>query len=180
MTTRQRYSGVSIALHWLMLLLIVASYVLILSRTEFEKGSDARNLVKMLHFSVGVTIFALVWLRIAARLSGGAAPPITPAPNPMQHRMARLAHLALYGLMIGMPIGGLLTLGFEGDAIPYFGLFEFHLPLAENEALAEQVEELHELGGTIGYWLIGLHAAAALYHHYVRRDDTVKRMLPGR
>lgn len=175
-----RYRPVSIALHWLMLLLIAAAYVLILSRTEFERGSDARNLVKMLHFSVGVTIFALVWLRIVMRLHGGPAPAITPAPNPMQHRLAKLAHLALYGLMIGMPIGGVLTLGFEGDAIPYFRLFEVHLPLAENEALAEQFEELHELGGTIGYWLIGLHAAAALYHHYVRRDDTLTRMLPGR
>jgi cytochrome b561 len=177
--SRNRYSGTTIALHWLMLVLIASAYVLILSRTEFEKGSDARNLVKMLHFSVGVTIFALVWLRIAARLSGGPAPAITPAPGPMQHKAAKLAHLALYGLMIGMPIGGMAILAFEGHAIPYFGLFEFRLPLAENKDLAEVFEELHETGGTVGYFLIGLHAAASLYHHYVRRDDTVKRMLPG-
>lgn len=175
-----RYRPVTIALHWLMLVLIVAAYALILSRTEFERGSDARNLVKMLHFSVGVTIFALVWLRLIARLGSAPAPAVTPAPPRWQQRAGRAAHVALYGLMIGLPIGGMLTLSFEGHAIPYFGLFEFGPFVAENEELAETFEELHELGGKVGYFLIGLHAAAALYHHYVRRDDTLKRMLPGR
>lgn len=179
MSSAKRYSGISIALHWLMLLLIVAGYIFILIRTEFPRGSEPRALVKMLHFSIGLTIFALVWVRIAARMAGGPAPAITPAPNPLQHKTGKLAHLALYGLMIGMPIGGMLILGFEGDAIPFFGLAEFRLPLSENEDLAKQIEGLHELGGTVGYFLIGLHAVAGLYHHYIRRDDTLKRMLPG-
>ena len=178
--TPQRYRPITIALHWLMLLLIVASYTFILIRTEFPKGSEPRALVKMLHFSIGVTIFGLVWVRIAARVSGGPAPAITPAPNPLQHKAGRLAHLALYGLMIGMPIGGMLILSFEGEAIPFFGLFEIGPLLSANKDYAESVEELHELGGTIGYFLIGLHAVAGLYHHYIRRDDTLKRMLPGR
>lgn len=178
MSSSKRYSSLTIALHWLMLLLIIASYTFILIRTEFPKGSEPRALVKMLHFSIGVTIFALVWVRIAARLAGGPAPAITPTPPALQHRLGKLAHLALYGLMIGMPIGGMLILSFEGEAIPYFGLFEFGPFLTANEGYAETVEELHELGGTIGYFLIGLHAAAGLYHHYVRRDDTLKRMLP--
>ncbi len=178
MSSSKRYSSLTISLHWLMLLLIIASYTFILIRTEFPKGSEPRALVKMLHFSIGVTIFALVWVRIAARLAGGPAPAITPTPPALQHRLGKLAHLALYGLMIGMPIGGMLILSFEGEAIPFFGLFEFGPFLTANEGYAETVEELHELGGTIGYFLIGLHAAAGLYHHYVRRDDTLKRMLP--
>lgn len=80
MSRTDRYSGISIVLHWLMVLLIVAAYSLILSRSEFPKGSEARALVKMLHFSIGLSIFALVWVRIAARLASGPAPAITPAP----------------------------------------------------------------------------------------------------
>ena len=178
MSPAKRYSGITIALHWLMLLLIVASYTFILIRTEFPKGSEPRALVKMLHFSIGVTIFALVWVRIAASLAGGPAPAITPAPNPLQYKVGKITHLALYGLMIGMPIGGMLIVSFEGEAIPFFGLFEIGPLLDANEGYAEIFEELHELGGTIGYFLIGLHAVAGLYHHYIRRDDTLKRMLP--
>lgn len=179
MSRNNRYSGISIALHWLMVVLIVAAYTFILIRTEFPKGSEPRALVKMLHFSIGLTIFALVWVRIAARLAGGPAPAITPAPPALQQKAAKLAHFALYGLMIGMPIGGALILSFEGHALPWFGLFEIQLPIAENEAYADLFEELHELGGTIGYFLIGLHTVAGLYHHYFLRDDTLKRMLPG-
>lgn len=178
MSSTKRYSGLTIALHWLMLLLIVAAYTFILIRGEFPKGSEPRALVKMLHFSIGVTVFALVWVRIAARLAGGPAPEITPAPPALQHKVGKLAHLALYGFMIGMPIGGMLILSFEGEAIPYFGLFQIGPLLAENEGAAEIVEELHEIGGTIGYFLIGLHAVAGLYHHSIRRDDTLRRMLP--
>lgn len=178
MTAPNRYSGLTIALHWLMLVLIVASYTFILIRGEFPKGSEPRLLVKSLHFSIGVTIFALVWVRIAARLAGGPAPAITPPPPALQQRIGRLAHLALYGFLIGMPIGGMLILSFEGEPIPFFGLFQIGPLLAENEHYAEIVEELHEIGGTIGYGLIGLHAAAGLYHHYIRRDDTLRRMLP--
>lgn len=178
MSRIDRYSGISIALHWLMVLLIVAAYSLILSRSEFPKGSEARALVKMLHFSIGLSIFALVWVRIAARLASGPAPAITPTPPALQQKAAKLAHFALYGLMIGMPIGGALILSFEGQALPWFGLFEVQLPIPENKDYADLFEDLHETGGTIGYFLIGLHALAGLYHHYFLRDDTLKRMLP--
>lgn len=178
MTSPARYSRLSIGLHWLMLLLIIAGYTFILIRGEFPKGSEPRALVKMLHFSIGLTLFALVWVRIAARLAGGPAPAISPAPPAWQQRAGKLAHLALYGFMIGMPIGGALILSFEGEALPFFGLFEIGPLLGANEAYAEAFEELHETGGTIGYFLIGLHALAGLYHHYVRRDDTLTRMLP--
>ena len=80
--------------------------------------------------------------------------------------------------MIGMPIGGWLILSAEGDPVPFFGL-ELPALVSPDKALAEQIEEIHETVGTIGYWLIGLHALAALYHHYVKRDNTLRRMLGG-
>ncbi len=82
----------------------------------------------------------------------------------------------LFLLMIAMPISGWRILSADGDPIPYFGL---RLPafVAPDVALAEQIEELCETGGTIGCWLIGMHVVAALLHNYLRGDNTSRRML---
>jgi len=126
---------------------------------------------------LGLSIFGLVWLRIAARLVW-LAPSVLPGPA-WQRRLAATTHLALYLFLIAIPIAGWLVLSGEGKSVPFFGLT---LPplIAPNGALAEQMEEWHELGGTIGYGLVGLHAAAALFHHYILRDSIVIRMLPVR
>lgn len=176
--TAARYSTLSISLHWLMLLLLAAVYACIELRVLFERGSDAREAIKTWHFMLGLSVFVLVWVRLIARWIGGV-PAITPPLPTWQHRLSGLMHLALYGLMIGMPIGGWLILSAEGKPVPFFGLT---LPplVPPNEALAEQVEDLHETVGVAGYWLIGLHALAGLFHHYVQKDDTLRRLLPGR
>src|SRR5512134_3714211 len=100
--TSSRYGTLTIGIHWLMLLLFVAVYGSIELRTMFEKGSDPREALKTWHFMLGMLVFVLVWLRIAARLSG-PTPAITPAPARSQLLSAKLLHLALYALMIGMP-----------------------------------------------------------------------------
>jgi len=108
----------------------------------------------------------------------GVVPRIQPAPPKWQNLFAKLMHVALYALMIGMPIMGWLALSAEGRVVSFFGM---HLPQLVNESksVADWAKELHETGGTIGYFLIGLHAAAALFHHYVVRDNTLRRMLPS-
>ena len=97
----------------------------------------------------------------------------------MQQLSAKLLHLALYALMIGMPLSGWLLLSASGKAIPFFGL-ELPALIGANKDLAKQLKELHEFVGTAGYYLIGLHALAAFYHHYFQRDNTLTRMLPER
>lgn len=173
---QKRYSATSIALHWLMLALIVAVYVCMDIHDFFPKGSAARNGLKTWHYMLGLTVFVLVWLRLLSRL-GSAAPPIEPALPRWQARVATLMHVALYVFMIGMPLLGWLTLSAQGKPIPFFGLT---LPalLSEDKGLAKQVRNIHETIATIGYFLIGLHAAAALFHHYIQRDNTLRRMLP--
>jgi cytochrome b561 len=87
--------------------------------------------------------------------------------------------LAIYVFMIAMPLLGWLVLSGENQPVPLFGV---QLPalMGENKALAKQLEEIHGTIGDIGYFLIGLHAAAALAHHYFHRDNTLVRMLPSR
>ena len=171
----RRYHGLSIALHWLMLLLIAAVYACIELKGNFPRGSEPRELLKQWHFALGMLVWVMVWVRLLARL-------LLPAPAAVsagwQNRVAAAMHLALYGLMIGLPLLGWLVLS-AADKTQILGIA---LPplLAPNQALAGQLKEIHEWLGVAGYWLIGLHAAAAVLHHYVLRDDTLRRMLPAR
>jgi len=176
--TSTRYGSLSISIHWLVLLLFIAVYATINLRELYPKGSDPREALKTWHFMLGMLVFVLLWLRLATRLSG-PTPGIQPEPTRLQQLSAKLMHLALYALMIVMPLSGWLLLSASGKPIPFFGL---QLPalISENKDLAKTIKEIHEFVGTTGYYLLGLHALAALYHHYIKRDDTLTRMLPVR
>lgn len=173
-----RYKPLSIGLHWLMLLLLVAVYACIELRELYPKASDPREALKVWHFMLGMMVFVLVWVRLVARLLS-PSPRIVPGSPAWQALLAKLAHMALYLLMIGLPLLGWLVLSAAGKPIPFFGL---QLPalIGENKELAEQLKEIHEVAATAGYYLIGAHAAAALFHHYILRDNTLVQMLPRR
>jgi superoxide oxidase len=176
--TRQRYSNLSIALHWAMVLLIAAVYACMLLRENYPRGSDLREGLKTWHFMLGLSVLALVLFRIVVRLLS-TNPAITPEPPAWQALVAKVTHFALYAFMLAMPIAGWVILSASGKTIPFFGL-ELPALVGQSKGLAEQVKELHETVATIGYFLIGLHALAALFHHYVAKDDTLQRMIPGR
>lgn len=172
----QRYGSTTIFLHWFTLALLIGVYGAIELREFYPRGSALREGLKTWHYMLGLTVFGLVWIRILVRVF---SPAVDPVEQGWRHTISKITHLALYVLMIGMPIAGWLILSAEGDAVPFFGL-ELPPLVVADKALAERVEEFHELGGTIGYCLIGLHAAAALFHHYVLRDGLFARMLPRR
>ena len=176
-TARQRYSTLSLSLHWLMLVLLVAVSACTALRDFWPKGSDFREGLKTWHFMLGLSVLALVLVRTAARLAG-TIPPINPPPPAWQMRLAGLLHILIYALMIAMPILGWTLLSATGKPIPLFGLM---LPplVAPDKTFADQVKEIHETLATIAYFLIGAHALAGLFHHYIARDDTLRRMLPG-
>lgn len=174
----ERYGSLSIGLHWLMLLLLIAVYACIELREFYPKGSDPREALKTWHFMLGLSVFVLVWVRIFARISA-PNPRIIPEPAAWQSLSAKLMHLALYVLMIAMPILGWLLLSAAGKPIPFFGI-ELPALVSKNKDLADLIKVIHETGGTVGYFLVGFHAIAALFHHYVVRDNTLLRMLPKR
>ena len=163
--------------HWLMLLLLAAVYGCIELRELFPKGSDPREALKTWHFMLGLSVFVLAGLRLLVRLAG-PLPRIEPNSPRWQNLSARFTHFLLYALMIAMPLAGWLLLSAKGKPIPFFGLHLAPL-IGESKSLAKLIEEVHETAGTAGYFLIGLHTAAALFHHYVLRDNTLRRMLPG-
>lgn len=172
----QRYGWLSAGLHWFMLLLLIAVYASMELRDLYPKGSAPREAMKTWHYMLGLTVFALALLRLAVQFIG-PLPAISPRPTKWMDWAAKLMKVALYLFMIGMPLLGWLLLSVKGASIPFFGLQLVPL-INENKALAESIKELHEALSVAGYFLIGAHSAAALYHHYLLRDDTLRRMLP--
>ncbi len=177
LNTQERYGVLSIAMHWLMALLLVAVY----TTMEFEDAlPGGEKAVEAWHYALGLSVLFLVAARLAVRLLG-PAPQIHPEPPAWQRLLARLTHLALYLFMIAMPLLGWVAMSGEGEAVWLSGM-GWRIPMIPNvgESLGETAGELHEAVAVVGYGLIGLHTIAALAHHYWLRDDTLRRMLPGR
>lgn len=174
-----RYSRWSIGLHWLMAALLIATAATMELKGIYPKGSAGRELMKSVHFSLGLSVLALVWLRLLARVLG-TTPAITPRPPAWQLLIGRMVHWGLYALMIGLPLLGWLTLSAKGAPVSLpGGILLPLLPVEQSKEWAGWFKEWHETGATVGYVLVGLHVAAALGHHYVQRDNTLRRMLPG-
>ncbi len=174
--TENRYGSLSIKMHWLMFILIAATFTFIECRVFFEKGTEMRDLFKMWHFMLGLLVLVMVLIRLYFRFTQ-VTPKITPAPSAIQNTVAKVAHIVLYAFMIMMPIAGWVMLSAFGKPIPFFGL-ELPPLIAIDKKLGGSIHDVHELVGKIGYFLIGFHALAAIIHHHVQKDDTLTRMLP--
>jgi len=161
----QRYSYKARWFHWVMAVLIVLAYALILSRTQLARGSDARTFVVQTHFWVGIVVLVMAFFRIAERRRH-TPPGITP---PLE---------GVYAFLFAQPLLGLFTVLLERGAlpIPLTGL-SIPAPFDMSKDTAETLEHYHVLLGTIFYYVIGLHVIAAVWHHFVRKDNTVKRMV---
>ena len=173
---RPRYSPSRRALHWGIFVLMVLAYVFIEGRENFERGSAARLAMVQAHFWVGLSILALMLPRLLLAFSR-PAPAVSPPLPAWQALPAKAMHLLLYAMLLAQPVLGLLTAWTDGKEI-LLPFTQIALPalLAPNSALAHDFEDVHELVGTAFYWVVGLHVAAALYHHVFRRDDTLRRM----
>jgi cytochrome b561 len=178
-TAPARYSALTIHLHWLMLLLIAAVYALMEFHGIFPKGSSGRGAMMAWHYTLGLLVFCLAVLRLALRWTAGPVPRIQPQPPAWQEWLAGAVKVLMYALMLGLPLAGWLALSAQSQPIPFFGL-DLPALLGPDKALGKRIEHFHETVATIGYAVIGLHAAAALFHHYVMRDNTLLRMLPAR
>lgn len=175
--SQQSYSSWMVRLHWLTVLLIIAIYASIEFRAIFEKGTVERDLIKEVHFVLGLSLWFITLLRLVVRRFS-LIPAIDPAPTALALKMAALMHLVLYGFLLLMPLLGWLILSAGDKVIPFWG---FQLPalIRPDPDLAGSIKEIHELVGTAGYVLIAVHTLGALAHHYLIKDNSLKRMLPG-
>lgn len=173
--TDERYDGITIALHWLLAILVVATYALGLLREELPRG-EPRTLVLMLHTSIGLTVIAGTVLRMIWR---GFRRPLPEVPGPAGLALAaKLAHIALYFAVLAVPVLGVASMWAKGRGIPVFGLTELASPWPADRALGKSLDKLHEAGAHLLVALAGAHAVAALAHHVLLRDNVLMRMLP--
>ncbi len=170
------YTRTAIALHWLVAVLILAALLLGLVMTEMPLSPQKLKFYSW-HKWLGVTVFLLVVLRLAWRVTH--RPPPLPASLPAWQRSAAEAtHWLMYALMLAIPLSGWLMSSAKGFQTVYLGVIPIPDLLAKDEALGNLLDIVHQV---LAYGLIALlvvHVAAALKHHWVDRDDVLTRMLP--
>ncbi len=180
--TPMAYGAVAKALHWTIALLIAGLFVLGWAMSDLFDGDRATQFrLYQLHKSFGLTVLALVVVRVLWRLAN--PPPPLPAHMAGWERGAALgAHLALYALMIAVPVAGWIAVSAAGLPIgSIFGVIPIPDLSDHDEALMHQAGEIHEtLVWLVLLPVVILHVLAALKHHIVDKDDVMRRMLPGR
>lgn len=174
----ERYDRLSILFHWGTVLLMIAAFATIEGRVLLERGTPARLAIKEWHYVIGICLLFLTLARLAHRQARHAPGPVQPPVAGWQTTLSTAMHWLLLGALVVQPILGLVTVGALGDPVVVLG---YALPPVTglNEPFGEWLEGVHGLVGDALYVLIAGHAAAALAHHYLRRDSTLVRMLPG-
>lgn len=173
-----RYAAPARGLHWLTSLLVLGIVIPAGVWIKYFEPADEAFKLRLynVHESVGVIVFVLVLLRLAYRWRN--PPPPLPTDTPAFVRLAAHAvHLALYALLLLMPIGGFLATNAWGFPLSVFGVLPLPSPVGKDEALAKVFSFLHWSGAiAIGALILG-HIVGALYHQFVRRDGLIRRML---
>lgn len=174
----QRYNALSIFFHWLIAALIVAAFGLGSFMTEL-KISPAKLQYYAWHKWLGVTILALVALRLLTRLARGA-PAYPDSMRAWEKKAAQTSHFLLYGLMFAVPLSGYFYSSAAGVPVVYLRLFELPTIIAANPELKPVLKQLHEVLTSVLLIAVSVHVAAALKHHFIDKDDILQRMWPGK
>ncbi len=176
--TQDRYGWVAIAFHWAIALLVIGQWLLGEAMSEWVSDRNLRFALFQWHKSFGLLILLLAGARILWRLWEPVPRP--PVDQPLwQVRLARVVHWALYALILLMPLSGWLRVSTAERQLPimFFDLFEVPKLMGPNKSLSAIFEEAHEVMASLILVLVLMHVAGALYHHFVRRDGVLRRML---
>lgn len=174
-TTQDRYGVGAIGFHWLSVALIVLLGILGLLLEDIPRASQAYWI--NIHGTIGLVYLTLVVLRIGWRVTH-SPPALPPHAGEFSRRLSYPVHMALYALMIAIPIAGIVAYVWHGRAFDY-GLFKIDLAVKSDRAVFHTAEGVHSAMAYALFAIAGLHAAAALWHHFVNKDDVLARMLPG-
>ncbi|HEY1451882.1 MAG TPA: cytochrome b [Roseiarcus sp.] len=163
-------------LHWLMAALIFVALPLGVWASLLPRG-ETRSGILFVHKSIGMTVLGLVALRIVLRLIAGAPAYAGPLGR-LTHTAAPSAHIALYALMIAMPVSGYLLSSAGGAEIPWFGLFSFPALTPKDQVLRSAGSEAHYVFACAIAFVLAAHLGAVVWHVAVRRDSVLTRMWP--
>ena len=171
------YSSIARVLHWITAALVLTTIPVAVAAVN-EKPGPLQDFLYNLHRSIGAVIIPLVIVRLGYRLTH---PPL-PLPDdipPFQERTARVTHWGLYVLLIVQPLLGWVATSAYGAPIIVFGLFELPPIWPQDQALSERLFPVHQLFGLAIACLAAVHIGAAFYHHFIRKDRVLLRMITG-
>jgi cytochrome b561 len=173
------YDSIMRAIHWLTVLLVAAAFTAVWIADPQLVGRAYAGMIVQIHRSLGLTVCALTIFRLFWRWR--ARIPALPADLPrMQKWAARTTEALIYLLLVAQPVVGLLYSNAYGARVNLFLLVQLPTVITRDPALGETLGALHNFLGYSLLALIGAHAAAALFHHFLRRDDVLNAMLPSR
>jgi cytochrome b561 len=171
-----RYRSGAIAFHWAMFVLVVIVGILGLLHDTWPKQTQAFWI--NIHALIGILLWLLLVARFGYRIRH--SPPTLPADiGAFSRRFASPVHLALYALMFSIPILGFVTFIYHGRAFD-FGVFHLDFGIKKDRAIFEPTEDVHGYLAYALFALAGLHALAALWHHFMLHDGVLRRMWPTR
>ncbi len=171
------YGQLARAFHWTIAGLLLVQIPLALYMVDQTIGPDKFSNYAT-HKSLGLLLFTATALRLAWRLTH-PAPPLPVVIPRWQRVTARVTQVLLYALMFLMPLTGLLRSQAANFPVSFFGLFTVPTLVGVNEEFSKGMSAAHEMQGNVLLVLISAHALAALHHHFFRRDDVLRAMLPG-
>ncbi len=170
-----RYGSGAIAFHWGMFLLVVVVGVLGLLHDSWPKTTQAFWI--NIHAVAGILLWLLLLARFAWRLRH-APPPLPSDAGEFSRRLSGPVHWLLYALLFVIPMVGIVTFIWHGRSLD-LGFLQIHFGVQRNRAIFEPTEDLHGYLAYALFGVAGIHALAALWHHFVRRDAVLARMWPG-
>jgi cytochrome b561 len=174
----EKFGSLTKLLHWSIFFLFILQYFLVYRREYFPKNSPEKLQYILLHESIGVCVLVLALFMITWRHVGTR--PLMPANMPSFHvKSAKFIHFLLYLTMLIQPLTGFAMSEFAGYEVGVFGMFNLPMILPKNEQLGHLFHEIHEWSSYAIIGLVSAHILAALYHHFVMKDNVLKRMLPG-
>jgi len=176
--TPEHYGLVTLALHWTTVILVVLAWGLG-QGGDLLPAEGARAAGLFVHISAGLAVILLTVMRLLWRIVD-PAPAAIPTPfGVLGDFAAKLGHGLLYILLVVVPVTGIIVQFARGHALPVFGIVEIASPWAADRTFARSVMGAHELLANALMVIALLHALAALLHHWLLRDRTLRRMLPG-
>jgi cytochrome b561 len=176
-STRLRYGAVAQFFHWATAILVVAAFIYGPGGSEQRVYSLAKDFDRQIHETLGIAVLALALIRFAWRAFDGA--PDDPLLPPWMRLSSKVVHALLYVLLLAVPVTAISGAWLEGHPLTLLGNVRIGPLLTEAHEVGSVIASVHTwLGDTI-LWVAGVHAAAALYHHFVLRDGVLRSMLPG-
>ncbi len=172
------YGPLAKAIHWLVAALVTTMFVLAWIFLFTPKGRT-HDLLVALHQSVGAVVLVLMLGRIIARLRNGF-PGFPPSVTGLERGLARTVQILLYAALVIVPVSGWIFTNADGADASFFGLFNLPHLVGKDFAVRDFVWFFHKNGQYAVLVLLSLHIAGALRHHFLKKDDLLRRMLPGK